>query len=53
MQGETYDVVVIAADGLRVALIAGADPDDRDGVAVEADEGVDVLNIDAEQGEYE
>ena len=47
----TYGVVVVAADGLGVALVAGADADDGDGRAVEAEEDVNPLHDDAEQSE--
>ena len=49
----THDVVVLAADDVRAARVAGADADDGDGRAVEADERVDALEDDAEQAEEE
>ena len=47
----TYDVVVLAADGLSVARVAGAHSDDRDGAAANADGDVDTLNDNTNQGE--
>lgn len=49
----THDVVVLAADDVRAARVAGADADDVDGRALEADEDVDALDDDAEQAEQE
>ena len=48
---DTYDVVVVAADDVRAARIAGADTDDGDGRAVQADESVDGPEDDTEKGE--
>ena len=45
--------VVLAANGLGAARVAGADADDGDRRAVEADEDVDALDDDAEQAEEE
>ena len=50
---DTHDIVVLAADGLGTARIAGADTDDGDGRAVEADEHIDTLDDDAEETEEE
>ena len=47
----TYDVVVLAAHGVGVALVASADTDDGDGRAVQADESVDGPEDDTEKGE--
>ena len=47
----TYGVVIVAADRLGGALVAGADADDGDGRAVEADLRVDGAEHDAEQSE--
>ena len=47
----TYDVVVLAAHGVGVALVAGADTDDGDGRAVEAEEDVKPLHDDAKQSQ--
>ena len=47
----TYDVVVLAAHGVGVALVAGADTDDGDGRTVQADESVDGPEDDTEKGE--
>ena len=49
----THDVVVLAAHCSGRALVAGSDADDGDGRAVEADEGVDALEDNAEQAEEE
>ena len=46
-----YDVVVLAADGISGAAVAGTHTDDGDGRAVEAEEDVDPLHDDAEQSE--
>ena len=48
---DTYDVVVLAADSLGRARVAGADTDDGDGRAVEANEAGDGPEDDAEQTE--
>ena len=48
---ETYGVVVVAADGVGSALVAGADTDDGDGGAGEADKDVHALDDDAKQAE--
>ena len=53
MGAGTHDVVVLAADGLGRALVAGADADDGDRGAVEPDKRVDALEDDAEQAEQE
>ena len=45
----TYDRIVLAADRGGRASIASANPDDADGGAPEADEGLDALKHDAEQ----
>ena len=47
----THDVVVLAADGLGRALVAGPDANDGDRGAVEADEDVEVLEDDAQKAE--
>ena len=47
----TYDVVVLAAHGVGAALVAGADTDDGNGRAVQADEGVDGPKDDTEKAE--
>ena len=44
----TYDDTVGAAHGARRARRAGTNADDADRAAVEADQGVDVLNDDAD-----
>ena len=46
-----YDVVVLAADGISGAAVAGTHTDDGDGRAVEAEEDVNPLHDDAEQSE--
>ena len=46
-----YDVVVLAADGISGAAVAGTHTDDSDGRAVEADERIDVVQDNAEQRE--
>ena len=50
---KTYDVVVLAADRVGGARAAGADADDGDGRAVEAEHHVETLDDDAEQTEEE
>ena len=45
----TYDRIVLTADRGSRASIARANPDDADGGASEADEGLDALKHDAEQ----
>ena len=47
----THSVAVVAADGRGGALVAGADADDGDRRAVEADQRVDGAEDDAEQTE--
>lgn len=44
----TYEAVVLAADGAGIASGAATDADDADGRAGEADERIDVLNDDAD-----
>ena len=46
-----YDVVVLAADGISGAAVAGTHTDDGDGRAVEAEHDVDALDYDAQQAE--
>ena len=45
----TYEVVVLAADGLLDAVGARADANDRDRGASQADEHIDTLDNNAEQ----
>ena len=45
----THHVVVLAADDLGVALLAGANANNVDGVALEPDERVDALDCDADE----
>ena len=47
----TYDVVVVAAHSVGTARIASAHANDADRRAVEADEGVDILEDDAQEAE--
>ena len=49
----TYDRIVLTADRGSRASIARANPDDADGGASEADEGLDALKHDAEQAKEE
>ena len=47
----TYDVVVVAAHGLRAAARARQAADDRDWVALEAELARDVLQVEPEEGQ--
>ena len=47
----TYEVVVLAADGLLNAVRTASNADDRDGVAAQADKNIDVLEDNAQQAE--
>lgn len=48
----THHVVVLAADDLGVALLAGANANNVDGVALEPDERVDALDCDADEAKH-
>ena len=48
---KTYDVVVLAADSIRAAGVAGGNTNDGNGGAVEADLGGHVLEDDAKQAQ--
>lgn len=47
---DTHDVVILAAHGLGVAGVTGADADNADGRAVEPNKGVDILGVDTDEG---
>ena len=46
---QTYDVVVLAADGISGAAVAGTHTDDGDGRAGETDDSVNTLDDDPEE----
>ena len=48
-EGDTYDVVVVAADDVRAALVAGADTDDADGGAAKSQQDLEVGQDESEQ----
>lgn len=50
-RNRTYEAVVVAADRLGRARVAGADADNVDRGAVQADEGVHVLDDNAQETE--
>lgn len=51
MKGNTYHIVILAANRAGIASRASANADHADGRAVEADERIDILNDDADSAE--
>ena len=49
----TYDSVILAADGVGVAIATGANSNNGDGRAIETEEDINSLDYDSEQTKQE